>query len=185
MSTKDNDETSKDVEEEEIYFIVLKPIKKDEKESINSKEINFQSKLEPINILNGEIEAENKSFIKYDVYKLKIGNEETIEIEYKIGDDIYKISFSIKSNFFYYDVSLQKRDVYIDILPPEDINQNAISYYNKLQIFLDALNKNKETNKIEQLYKEQFLYIKRKKILIFLYFYFFKFMRTIIYVRNY
>lgn len=43
-----------------------------------------------------------------------------------------KISFSIKSNFFYYDVSLQKRDVYIDILPPEDINQNAISYYNKL-----------------------------------------------------
>ena len=106
MSTKDNDETSKDVEEEEIYFIVLKPIKKDQKESIDSKEINFQSKLEPINILNGEIEAENKSSIKYDVYKLKIGNEETIEIEYKIGDDIYKISFSIKSNFFYYDVSL-------------------------------------------------------------------------------
>ena len=172
MSTKDNDETSKDVEEEEIYFIVLKPIKKDEKESIDSKEINFQSKLEPTNILNGEIEAENKSFIKYDVYKLKIGNEETIEIEYKIGDDIYKISFSIKSNFFYYDVSLQKRDVYIDILPPEDINQNAISYYNKLQIFLDALNKNKETNKIEKLYKEAISLYKKKKdfnLLIFLF----------------
>ena len=100
------------MEEEEIYFIVLKPIKKDEKESLDSKEINFQSKLEPINILNGEIEAENKSSIKYDVYKLKIGNEETIEIEYKIRDDIYKISFSIKSNFFYYDVSL-KKEMYI------------------------------------------------------------------------
>ena len=172
MSTKDNDETSKDVEEEEIYFIVLKPIKKDEKESIDSKEINYQSKLEPTNILNGEIEAENKSFIKYDVYKLKIGNEETIEIEYKIGDDIYKISFSIKSNFFYYDVSIKKRDVYIDILPPEDINQNAISYYNKLQIFLDALNKNKETNKIEKLYKEAISLYKKKKdfnLLIFLF----------------
>lgn len=83
-----------------------------------------------------------------------------------------KISFSIKSNFFYYDVSLQKRDVYIDILPPEDINQNAISYYNKLQIFLDALNKNKETNKIEKLYKEAISLYKKKKdfnLLIFLF----------------
>ena len=87
MIPKGKDETLKDDEEKEIYFIALKPIEKDQKESIDSKKkLIFISKLEPQNILSREIEIENKSFIKHDGCKMKINeNLENIEIEYRIG----------------------------------------------------------------------------------------------------
>ena len=51
----------------------------------------------------------------------------------------------MKENYFLYDVKLLKRDRHITILPPQEIKQNIIPYYNKLQIFKDALKENNET----------------------------------------
>ena len=173
MTTAIKSSDSYSQEEKEIYFIVLSPIEMRQKNEEDSKKVNFKSKYEQVNILSKKIEIESKSFIKQDVYKLKISeNEEKIEIEYRIEDYIYAISFILKSNSFYFDVTFEKRHYFLTNLPPEEIKQDVISYHNKLQIFLDALKENKESNKISKLYEEAISLYKENKdfnLLIFLF----------------
>ena len=156
----------------DIYFIVSEPKEKEDNEKENDKKIKFISKLRPKIIDEKEIEIENDSCMKHKVFKLNIKDEKEVKIEYEIGDYIYCILFPVKGNYFLYDVNLLKRHKFFDNLPPEDIAQNIISYNNKLQIFLDALEKNKETIMNEQLYEETIHLYKKKKdfnLLIYLF----------------
>ena len=175
MSTKEtisSTQIQRNDEEKEIYFMVLAPKEKEEIEKENLKKIKFKSENKPRIIYEKEIKIENESYLKHKVFKLNIKNEKKIEIEYSIEDDIYNISFTLEENIFIYDVKLTKKDRYIDNILEENIDQNKIPYYNKLQIFLDALKENNETNKNEQLYKETISLFKEKKdfnLLIFLF----------------
>ena len=67
-----------------------------------------------------------KETIKKGKYLEKIN----YEIIYRIGDDIFIISFYAKENSFIYDIELKKGDKYLGNIVPEDINQNIIQSYN-------------------------------------------------------
>lgn len=56
-----------------------------------------------------------------------------------------------------------KGNKYIDNIVKERIKQNNIPLYNKLDIFLEALEKNGENNKIEKLYEETINLYESKK----------------------
>ena len=93
--------------------------------------------------------------------------EEEIEIQFEIGKDSYIISFNVNDNFFYYDIELKKGNKYLTNIAKEVIDQNILNYYEKFEIFLEALNKAEEKEKekgiIDILYEETIqLYSKKK-----------------------
>jgi len=163
-------ESTDEDKEREIYFMVL-ILKEEIKETSN--ELNFTSEIEPEIIYEKEIEKENGSVFECKVFKFKVKKKEANEneilytIEYLIGNDIYTIRFNNKENSFIYDIDLKKRDYYFDNIVPLNIDQNVIPLYNKLEVFLEALEKNNETNKIEKLFEEAVGLYKLKKNLIF------------------
>ena len=149
--------------EKEIYFIILKI--SEEKVDLNLK---FLSKIEPQNIYKKSIEKGNSSFLLYNVFKLNIKEKDKkssnkYKIEYIEGEDAYVILFSIKENTFLYETELKKDNKYLDNIVKESIDQNIVPFYNKLDIFLEALEKNNENNKIEKLYDETINFYKKKK----------------------
>ena len=159
---------SKDKDKEkEIYFIVLSPKTKDKDENIKSEELHFKSEYLPQIIHTKEIQNENGLFIECKTYKLKVESvnnlKKEFKIEYAIKDDIYTISFNINDNSFVYNNTLQKGDKYLDNIVKEEIDQKAIPLFTKLQLFLEALEKIKETNKIEKLYEETINLYKKEK----------------------
>ena len=136
-------EIKDDEETKIIYFIVFEQKETEEKDK--DKEPIYKSVNIPKLISTKTIDIKNESYIKHKVFRLNIKNKKEIKIEYEINNDIYEILFIVKENYFLYDVKLLKRDKYITILPPQEIKQNIIPYYNKLQIFKDALKENNET----------------------------------------
>ena len=98
-----------------------------------------------------------KETIKKGKYLEKIN----YEIIYRIGDDIFIISFYAKENSFIYDIELKKGDKYLGNIVPEDINQNIIQLYNKFEIFVEALGNKKSQN--YKLYEEMIDSYKQKK----------------------
>ena len=72
--------------------------------------------------------------------------------EFQIDDLKYIISFGSKGATFVYDVKLIKTEGIVQI--QKRIHQNILQYYNKMHIFVDALKKNNEENKIDLLYKD-------------------------------
>ena len=75
--------------------------------------------------------------------------------EFEINDEKYIISFDSKGGSFLYDVSLE-------VGKKIKINQNK-EYYQTIEYFIKALEKNGEENKIDILYKETIeLYSKKK-----------------------
>ena len=81
--------------------------------------------------------------------------------EFEIGENKYIISFNSKGNTFIYDVLLEMGQKIIDIR--RKINQNKIEYSEKMEDFIEALNKSGEEKKIEELYKDTIdLYSKKK-----------------------
>ena len=166
-------ESTDEDKEREIYFMVL-ILKEEIKETSN--ELNFTSEIEPEIIYEKEIEKENGSVFECKVFKFKVKKKEANEneilytIEYLIGNDIYTIRFNNKDNSFIYDIDLKKRDYYFDNIVPLNIDQNVIPLYNKLEVFLEALEKNNETNKIEKLFEEAVgLYKLKKKFNLLIY----------------
>ena len=167
-------------EEKEIYFILLTD-KEEEMDKNEKTELNFISKISPDkHILAKEIKIENKTILEAKVFKFNVDNEDKDEdgekeykIEYIIGDDIYTISFNTNKNSFIFDIALDKRDQYIDLLFPTKIEQDRIPLYNKVELFLEALKNQKQENKIEKLYEESILLYKKKKqfnLLVFLFY---------------
>ena len=166
-------------EEKEIYFILLTE-KEEERDKIENTELNFISKIVPETpILVKEIKLENKTILEAKVFKFNVDNEDKEEdgekekIEYIIGDDIYTISFNTNKNSFIFDIALDKRDQYINVIGPTKIEQDRIPLYNKVELFLEALKSQKQENKIEKLYEESILLYKKKKqfnLLVFLFY---------------
>ena len=70
-------------------------------------------------------------------------------------NDIYNITFDDKKNrTFIFDVNLRKANKYLSNIAKEDIAQHILSYEQKLDYFIQALEQNKETDKINELYKD-------------------------------
>ena len=157
--------------EKDIYFIILRP----SEEKVNFGDLKFISEISPQIIYDKNIEKGKGSFIEHNIFKLDIKKKENdkdqtkkkksdYKLEYVIGEDSYEILFSVKENTFIYETELKKGNKFIDNIVKEDIDQNIIPLYDKLDIFIEALKKNNENDKIELLYEETIsLYEKKKK----------------------
>ena len=175
---------TKEDEEHNIYFITLIPkeIEGENKNEVSLDKLNFITDVEPVIIYEKKISKEDGSVLIHRILKFKMKKEE-IDLEkkgeknsytfkYIIENDVYTISFDAKKKHFIYDINLIKEDYYFKDIVPLNISQDIIPHYNKLEIFLEALKKNNELNKLEQLYDEAIdLYRKEKKfnLLIFLF----------------
>ena len=158
--------------EDEVFFIILRP----SEQQINFENLEFLSDITPEIFYNKPIKKEDKSFLEEIVFKFKRPTKEkekgkkkkssynNYEIQYIDGDYTYIILFSLKDESFIYEAELKKRNKYLPELVPEDIDQNIIPLYNKLFIFLEALENKKVDDKYEKLYKDTIgLYEKKKK----------------------
>ena len=115
-------------------------------------------------------DGDNKDHIKFynykKIYKIpksdKIGNDPIkYHFEFEIGDDRYVISFKTEGNNFVYDVDLRVGKRIIPIR--RKIDQNIIEYNDKIEDFIEALEENKESDKIDILYRDTIdLYSKKK-----------------------
>ena len=155
----------------EIYFLIL--YKRKEKEEENSFIfINNDSK--PKNIYTNEIkyegegEGQNKIYLYEKVFKYNknLNNEdenEKIEIQFEIDEDMYIILFNIENTIFYYDIILKKSNKFQANIAKEIIDQNIFDYYKKFELFLEALKKNNEEEKIDTLYEESIKLASKKK----------------------
>ena len=158
--------------EKEIYFIVLRP----SEEKIDFTKVKFKSDIIPEIIHNKTIKKGNKSYLEEIVFKFKKKNKNKSKkstslnnyvIQYIEGDDEYVISFSVKDNSFVYETELKKGNKYLDNIVKENIDQNIIPFYNKLNIFLEALQENNTTNNIGKLYEDTIALYEKKKNLAF------------------
>ena len=153
-------ESDDDIDKKEIYFMILKQTK--EKEKYN--EFNFTSAIKPQIIYEKQIAKENKECIDHKVFKFTIKEnrsneqEETplnnYQIKYQEGNNNYIISFSAKNNSFIYDIELKQVANYLNEIIEETFDQNIIPLYNKLDIFIEALNINNENEKLAKLYED-------------------------------
>ena len=152
-------------DEVSIYFIILTP----SEEKINFDDLKFLSDIEPQKIYNTNIEKENGSFLSHNVFKLDIKKKENnkkaikYQLQYEIGEESYDIIFDYKDSSFIYEVQLLKGNKFIDNIIKRKIDQNKIPLHYKLDIFLEALRKNNESDKIELLFEETIKLYKTKK----------------------
>ena len=143
--------------------------KKASEEKINFKKVKFKSDIIPEIIHNKSIQKGKESYLEEIVFEFKKKNKgkkasNNYVIQYIEGDDEYVISFSVKENSFVYETELKKGNKYLDNIVKENIDQNIVPYYNKLNILIEALQENNETNNIEKLYEDTIaLYEKKKK----------------------
>ena len=155
--------------DKEIYFIILNS----SEEKLNFRDLKFLSEIEPEIIYNNSIEKGKGSFVFHNVFKLDIKTNEkngkTIQyqLQYEIGEESYDILFDVKDNTFVYEIKLLKGNKFIDNIVKRKIDQNQIPIHYKLDIFLEALKKNNEIDKIELLYEETIMLFKKKKNLAF------------------
>ena len=151
--------------DKEIYFIILSS----SEEKINFGGLKFLSEIEPEIIHYGSIEKVKGSSLFYNVFKFDIKTNEkkkkTIQyqLQYEIGEESYDILFDVKENTFIYEIKLLKGNKYIDNIVKRKIDQKKIPLHYKLNIFLEALKKINEIDKIEILYDEAIELYKRKK----------------------
>ena len=188
-TSKVKEESKKDIinKEKEIYFSILYQMKEKEKDFIFTK---YESK--PQEIYSKDIIGQNGIYLYEKVFKMKkkIKKEEKkkgednkkkedikkedkkkedknkleeIEIQFEIGKDNYIITFNDENQIFYFDIELKKGNKYLKNIAKDNIDQNMLDYFQKLELFLAALKNNKEEEKIENLYEEIIkLYSKKK-----------------------
>ena len=138
----------------DIYFLILYQIKEKEKEDkIDYSEIDIK------NIFKDE-KQENGT-----IYVLKfIGKtNHNYTIEFERGKTCYIITFEDKENSFVYDVELKKGNKIFKNIEKEIIDQTIITYHKKLDLFLEALKRNNEEDKIETLYRDTIDLFGKKK----------------------
>ena len=117
--SKDIPVQSKDVikneeNEKEIYFMIT--LSKEEAKESEFK-FKFLSKIVPEIIYEKEIKIQKGELVKQKVFKLvaknktkKKGEKIPFIIQYRTGDYIYTISFTVKENYFVYDINLKEGD---------------------------------------------------------------------------
>ena len=157
------------MEDNSLYFRITYPRKKKE----NTNDINFivpeKDELKPKCIYLEE-QFENQIFYYNKIFKAKksIGKGKKIKnfyFEFETNDEKYIISFDSKGNNFIYDVNLEVGKRIIDIR--RKINQNK-EYYETIELFIKALEKDGEENIIDDLYKETIKLYSKKKGFTFL-----------------
>ena len=104
-------------------------------------------------------EHKNDIFYYNKVFKVKKSlNQEKDKnlyyFEFKINDDKYKISFDSKGIIFIYDLLLQSETKLLLFISSWETIEINLEYYEKLDYFIKALEKNDETDKLNELYKE-------------------------------
>lgn len=148
-----------------IYFIIITP----SEEKLNFADLKFLSEIEPQIIYTTNIEKEKGTFLSHNVFKLDIKKKQKnkkavkYQLRYEIGEESYDILFDYKENSFIYEVQLLKGNKFIDNIIKRKIDQNQIPLHYKLDIFLEALKKNNESDKIELLFEETIELYKAKK----------------------
>lgn len=148
-----------------IYFIILTP----SEEKLNFADLKFLSEIEPQIIYTTNIENEKGSILSHNVFKLDIKKKQKnkkavkYQLQYEIGEESYDILFDYKEKSFIYEVQLLKGNKFIDNIIKRKIDQNQIPLHYKLDIFLEALKKNNESDKIELLFEETIELYKAKK----------------------
>ena len=150
--------------EKDIYFIITYTLNK--KEELNNLIITDECESSPniTIILNKETKTDNNKYTYIKVFKYKnIGAKKSNKLIFLFGEELHKyiISFENKDKTFIYDVEHKKSHKFLIDCFPEIIQQN-ITYQDKLDIFLEALKKNKEENKIQELYKEAIEFYSKK-----------------------
>ena len=148
---------SKKENPDDIELIV--PDKKDEKpQCIYSNE----TILDDNKYLYKKIFKANESLEKRKKSK-KSSENINYDYEFQIFDNRYGISLGKKRATFILDISLETWNKYLVDDNREKINQNIVDYDEKMNLFKEALVKNKEENKIEELYRDAIdLYSKNK-----------------------
>jgi hypothetical protein len=152
-----------------LYFFITYIRKSKE----NTNDINFvvpeKKDLKPECIYIDE-QYENQFYYYNKIFKVnksagkgKKGNNYYFEFE--INDEKYIIKFDSKGSTFIYDVSLEVGKRIIDIR--RKINQNK-EYYETIEFFIKALEKNGEESLIDELYKETIKLYENKKGFAFL-----------------
>ena len=156
----------------DVYFIILIP----SEEKFDFKSMKFIAGISPSIIFYKTIDKGNGAQLEEIIFKfkrkkkkkddkeIKRKGEKEYTIKFISGDYVYIISFDSKKKSFIYSPDLKKRHIYLDNIPDEPIEQNIITLYNKLDIFLEALDKNNENKKKEKLFEDSiYLYEKKKK----------------------
>ena len=153
---------------QEIYFIII--YSRDQKEGPKDMTFSEECKMIPDIILNKEIKINNDKYTYKKVFKLNnIKHKKNAEFSFFLGKDNYRyyISFEIEDKTFIYDVSLKKRDKYLDKIPKFNIIQKS-KYQDKFYLFIEALKENKEENKMKKLYLETIELYSKKNSFSFL-----------------
>ena len=146
-------------ERKDIYFIIIYPIKEKEK----SKKIYFSEfDIFPENIFENELKQENGIIFYEKVFMFNGKTNNNYNIEFEIGKTCYTITFEVKESTFIYDVELKKGNRILKNIYKEIIDQKIIAYHKKLDIFLEALKKKNEKDKIETLYKDTIKLFEKK-----------------------
>ena len=148
-----------------LYFFILYPRKKREiPNDINFVELENNNKIPKCIFIEENYENQiyyYKKIFKVDKSTGKGKKANNYYFEFEIGDDKYIISFDSKGFLFVYDVVVEMGKKIIDVR--RKINQNNIEYNDKMEYFMEALKKNGEESKIDELYKETIeLYSKKK-----------------------
>ena len=148
-----------------IYFFVTYSRKQKE----NEEDIEFvgseKNNLKPTCIHKAEkFEGQRFYYNKiFAIEKPKKSNK-NYNFVFNIDEEQYIISFEYKGNSFIYDVNLDFGKKIIDIR--NKINQNK-EYHEKVNVFIEALEENKEMDMIDELYKDTIELYSKKKFFLF------------------
>ena len=171
MTTQENEEAKN----KDVHFLILRP----SEEKIDFEGLNYETKnkIKPEIAFKKRVEKEDGTYLEQIVFKFKKKSKkkdgETKSTKYAIkffeGDHTYSITFSLRDECFVYMPDLKTGNKFLDNILEEPIKQNIVPLYNKLDIFLEALQKDKEMEKKEiKLYEDSIdLYEKKKTIQLF------------------
>ena len=155
-----------ELEEKEIYFLLIYERKKTE----NNSDFEFKSlDNSPVCIFTNKEDKENniyyKKIFKYIIKKDNINLRQTISAV--IDRDDYIIDFNLKDDIsFIFDLNLKVKNSFFNF--PRDINQNNIQYYEKLNMYIECLYQNNEDEKLDILYKDTIHLYSKKPTYVFL-----------------
>ena len=160
----------------DVYFIIVRP----SEEKIDFKGLNYETdnKIKPIIVFNKTIDKEDKTYLEEIVFKFKKkskkkekdgkNKESTKSTKYAIKfleeEHTYNITFSLKDDCFVYQPELKTGNKYLPNILEEPIKQNIVPLYNKLNIFLEALQKDSEIDKKEEKLYEDTINLYEDKI---------------------
>ena len=153
LSTQDGQNEEANDKNKDVHILILRP----SEEKIDFAGLNYETKnkIEPKIAFQKRIDKEDGTYLEQIVFKFKKkskkkGNESKstkYAIKFFEGDHTYSITFSLKDECFVYMPELKTGNKFLDNILEEPIKQNIVPLYNKLNIFLEALQKNKEMEK--------------------------------------